>query len=165
MSEHVEQEMVLEMEQVDSSIQQLNWNQCILCQNDTQETLLCSADNPIRAKRGVGYDTLEKNIQRFQELGNLPMPLNLTLLDEGKGIADACRQHQAKWHRTCFTKFNNLQLQRTENRKIIGDEVYDQVPSKKKIKVTRHSSGAAATTNKDTCFFCGSGEYEQGKQF
>ena len=52
----------------------------------------------------------------------------------------------------CKDKYNNTKLQRVENRK--RDECETNSDSPKK-KVTRYSSGGAARTSQDTCFFCG----------
>ena len=65
----------------------------------TSEVLQC----PARLKRsnvtvGKGYSTLSSNIVRFSELHELPMPIDISCLDEGGGIEATLLKHKAKWH-------------------------------------------------------------------
>ena len=61
-----------------------NWDKCVLCQEDSREALLCPA-NSKRQDVGAGYCTLSANIIRFSELNQLPMPIDLSRLDDGNG--------------------------------------------------------------------------------
>ena len=61
-----------------------NWELCALCQKDTSEKLIC----PVKSAKKDGsssYRTLENNIQRFQELGEVPIAVPLENLDDGIG--------------------------------------------------------------------------------
>ena len=69
----------------------INWSICILCQQDTNEVL----QSPGNTKRddidnGKGYQSLGDNISSFHELGCLPMPIDISKLDEG-----LCRTKQS----------------------------------------------------------------------
>ena len=61
-----------------------NWNLCVLCQQETAEALT----SPLQSKRkdvGKGYQTLAENLIKFNELGKLPLNLQLDKIDEGQG--------------------------------------------------------------------------------
>ena len=90
-----------------------NWNRCVLCQEETPEALQC----PANSKRhdvgvGAGYSTLSANLIRFSELNQLPIPIDLSRLDEGNGIEATFMENGAKWHKCCHTKFNVTKEQR-----------------------------------------------------
>uniref|UniRef100_UPI00358ED3B7 casein kinase II subunit beta-like n=1 Tax=Myxine glutinosa TaxID=7769 RepID=UPI00358ED3B7 len=55
--------------------------------------------------------------RRFNELHELPMPLELGRLDDGNGIEATFLENNAKWHKSCHTKFNNIKLQKTSRKK------------------------------------------------
>ena len=99
-----------------------DWNKCLLCQETTSESLQCPANsNRCDVGPGQGYSTLSCYIHRFSELDELPMPIDLSRLDEGNGIEATLLEHKAKWHKSCRTKFNLTKLQRAEKRKTSGE--------------------------------------------
>ena len=126
-----------------------DWSICFLCQEATPELLQC----PAQSKRhdvalGQGYSSLAKNIRRFNELQEMPMPIDLRRLDAGSGMEANMLEHRAKWHPSCNRKFNNTKLQRAEKRhatNVAGS------PAKKKF--TRQST-QHQTASKEICFFC-----------
>lgn len=76
------------------------------------------------------------------------MPIDLRRLDEGNGIEATLLEHEAKWHKSCHTKFNITQLHRAEKRKSTEEDCESaSVPAKKYIR--RSISHAT-----DVCFFC-----------
>lgn len=90
----------------------IDWAKCILSQEKTKEALQCPR-NTLRGdvEYGSGYHTLANNTLCFKELGCLPIPLEIGKLNEGDGIAATFIKRNAKWHKTCNNKFNNLKLQ------------------------------------------------------
>ena len=93
----------------------IDWSKCFLCKEDTEDGL----QFPAQSKRsdtegGTGYKTLADNIRRFHELQCLPMPIDDDLLSEKNGLAEKLSFHNAKWHRGCYNKFNNMKLKRVE---------------------------------------------------
>ena len=77
------------------------------------------------------------------------MPLDLTLLDEGNGMEATFKEHMAKWHKSCYTKFNSTKLKRAEKKKSApGDVESNLVVPTKKIRLSR------SKVTRDTCFFC-----------
>ena len=75
----------------------VDWKKCILCQETNSEPLQCPG-NSRRSDRecGTGCNTLASNILQFSEIRNLPMPINVEKLDEGRGIAETLMQRKAK---------------------------------------------------------------------
>ena len=129
-----------------------NWKLCLLCQEETTESLVC----PVLSKHrdpGSGYTTMAANLVKFDELGKLPRTVQLQRLDEGQGVEATMVAHQAKWHKTCMLQYNNTMLRRAEKRPIASSSAFgssDDVPGKR----TR-SLSSEATTSDASCFFCG----------
>tara|TARA_B110000881_G_C18590493_1_gene527633 strand:- start:311 stop:2080 length:1770 start_codon:yes stop_codon:yes gene_type:complete len=131
----------------------IDWTKCILCQNITQEGLRCPGESR-RATDVDTYSSLAVNLQIFQELGRLPDTVNLAGLDNGSGVASTLKSNKAKWHKKCKDNYNNTKLKRAEKRNKEDEESGTACESPKK-KATRRSTGGAAKTTQDTCFFCG----------
>lgn len=91
-----------------------NWTLCQL--ENTNETLV-SPVNDKRKDRGSGYKSLADNLPKFEEVGQLPIQLPLSYLDEGRGIEETLRFHQASWHKSCFNKCSSAKLTRAQKRK------------------------------------------------
>jgi len=52
----------------------------------------------------------------------LPVQIDLSRLDEGgKGIEDTFTKNNARWHRSCYSHFNNTKVQRAEKRALNVD--------------------------------------------
>lgn len=126
---------------------QTDWNKCVLCQKITDESLQCPAEST-RHDVGAGYSTIAFNIRSFNELHELPMPLELGRLDDGNGIEATFLENNAKWHKSCRIKFNNTKLKRAEKRK--NTQGCDPDPSKKYTRQVAHHEVAAS----DICFLC-----------
>ena len=135
-----------------NSPMQNDWTSCILCQTKTSEPLQC----PGKSKRfdiGSGYSTLAKNLERFSELGSIPLQLNISRLDEGKGIEYCLRDNVASWHKSCYLKFNTTKLRRAEKKR----QTTEKTTEGSSAKFTRtHDVESSAGLS---CFFCeGEGE-------
>ena len=94
----------------------VDWTQCVLCQQDTEETLICPGFSRKQAT-GAGYKTLADSLLAFDRIVCLPKTINLSSLDEGEGIEFSFRCHNARWHDTCRLQYNKTKLQRAEKRK------------------------------------------------
>ncbi len=53
-----------------------NWKLCILCQEDTGTALQCPY--AAKGKPGIGYKTLADHLTRFNELGHMPINVDIT---------------------------------------------------------------------------------------
>ena len=71
----------------------------------TSELLQCPAES-----KPCDVVHFSANTIRFSELHELPMPIDLGCLDEGNGIEATLLEHEAKWHKSCHTKFNSVYL-------------------------------------------------------
>ena len=117
-----------------------------------EEKLLCPARST-RASYGSGYDSFASNLLAFQELGPLPLKINIHALDEGDGIPETLQSHEAVWHKSCLNKFSTLKLQRAQKRK--SEELESPSPVK-----TRASFGISGDREiiGPLCFFCNKNE-------
>ena len=91
----------------------IDWSKCALCEKGNKEKLLCPARST-RTSYGSGYDSFASNLLAFQELGPLPLKINIHALDEGDGIPEILKSHEAVWHKSCLNKFSRLKLQRAQ---------------------------------------------------
>ena len=67
---------------------------------------------------GSRYDSFASNLLAFQELGPLPLKINIHALDEGDGIPETLKSHEAVWHKSCLNNFSTLKLQRAQKREL-----------------------------------------------
>ena len=84
-----------------------NWKLCVICQEDTAESLVCSANTKC-SNIESGYKTLAVNLMQFGELGLLPVTLQLDRLDEGQGVEAALVSHKAVYHKRCMLRFSTM---------------------------------------------------------
>jgi hypothetical protein len=124
----------------------MDWNKCVLCQEDTTETLSCQADS--MRITGSGYKTLADNLLSFNQIGCLPKCIYLSRRSNGEGIQSTFQNHKAKWHDSCRLKYNKTALPRTQKRKMWTTE---ETASDSR-KYTRQS--VDAHTSAENCFFC-----------
>ena len=94
-----------------------DWNLCLLCQDDNEEQLQCPADSK-RSNIGAGYVTLSENLIKFNEIGCLPKSVNLNALDDGTGIANTLVQNHAKYHKSCYLRYNSTMLKRVQKQQL-----------------------------------------------
>ncbi|CAC5417822.1 unnamed protein product [Mytilus coruscus] len=115
----------------------IDWANCILCQEITDEKLICPFDSK-RLNVGAGYQTLAGNIKKFHELRLMPEGIYVCIekLDEGSGIAPSFIDHKACWHKSCNLKLNRTKLNRAEKR--TSHERINDIATTSKKK-TRHS--------------------------
>ena len=76
----------------------VNWDLRALCQGENKNDKLVSPVNSTGRDNRSGYKTLADNLPTFAEVGQLPIQVPLSHLDEGKGIEETLRYHQASWH-------------------------------------------------------------------
>jgi len=93
----------------------INWEICVICQNDTNERLKCPADSS-RPDRYAGYESFTNILPAFCDANLLTPGLNVEHLDEGDGILTTLITHRAKWHQSCRLHYYNTQLERAQKR-------------------------------------------------
>ena len=128
-----------------------NWKLCVICQEDTTESLVCSANTKC-SNIGSGYKTLAVNLKQFGELGLLPVTLQLDRLDEGQGIEAALVSHKAVYHKRCMLRFSTMKLQKAQKRAAGGSTSGEGnvMPDKR----TRSHIAESSTSSEQSCFFC-----------
>ena len=82
-----------------------DWEKCALCQQDSNQPLQCQAQLT-RSDIGIGtgYEALVVNLEKFIELNDLPMDINVNRLNDGSGILSTLKKNKAKWHKLCKIK-------------------------------------------------------------
>lgn len=94
-----------------------DWALCVLCQTITDEKLT----DPLKVKKQTiytcGYTTISANITEFSKLGCIPLNIDIERLNDGKGIEQTLMSNQAKWHNTCYRKFNLQKLNRIKQKR------------------------------------------------
>lgn len=135
-----------------------NWKLCALCEQDnTGEKLVCPFNNK-RKDSGSGYSSLAEILPKFEEIGELPIQVPLSSLDDGRGIEETLRSHRASWHKTCFNRCSNEKLIRAQKRK--REESSDNSDNETSIPhspvKTRASKGIPVNSGDGIrqCFFC-----------
>ena len=132
-----------------SSISKTDWNLCVVCQGSKAETLQCPVDSK-RSDVGAGYKTLAENIQQFNQLGCMPVQINLSRLDEGDGIESTFLHYRARWHKSCYLLFNSTKLNRAKKRHA---PTPDESVNSKYTRSSASSSSQVINSEK-SCFFC-----------
>ena len=139
----------------------VNWDLCALCPGENKNDKLVSPVNFTRRDSGSGYITLADNLPKFANVGQLPIQVPLSHLDEGKGIEETLRSHKASWHKSSFNKCSNAKLTSAQKRRhteVNLDSDEDTSTQSSPFK-TRHASLETAVkllTSDDIkrCFFC-----------
>ena len=125
----------------------MNWELCCLCQVQKEDRL--------QTPKNEGLASLENDLNGFRALGVVPSGLKIswTLLDEGQGIADTLKKHNAKYHKACRTYYGNTRLRRLTEREESGDHI--------SLKKLRSSSTVPSAQESPCCIIC-DGQDQQG---
>ena len=87
----------------------INWKDCVICQNITAEPLV---RNPTSGRKSIAECLIG-----FSKIGKLPVSINLKRLGYNSSNEDSLYQslvnHQAVYHKSCKSRFNNSKLQRS----------------------------------------------------
>lgn len=78
-----------------SATSKTGWNLSVVCQGSKAETLQCPVDSK-RSDVGAGYKTLAENNHQFNQLGWMPVQINLSTLNEGDGIESTFLRYKAR---------------------------------------------------------------------
>ena len=112
------------------------WEQCIVCLQMTDDVPHCPA-NSKRSDVGIGYETFAKDLKSFQELGQMPVPIDIEKLSI-EDLKELFMNHAAKWHKKCRDKFNATKLQRMK-KKLSKDVI--------RVQHHRHPITSASSVN------------------
>ena len=127
---------------------ELDWNQCIICQQSTPEPLKCPMQTPGASydKMIDVYESFLTNVKEFQDIDALPT--NIIYFKHDQSPADFAAHH-ASWHKSCYLKYNNSKLAKAKKRRASNtDDLEKQLPRKRQ---------AIEVYN---CLFCEKGQEE-----
>ena len=60
---------------------------------------------------GSGHRSLVEQLISFNELGHMPINIDIKQLDDGGGIEATLARNRAGWHKSCRLKFNQTKLE------------------------------------------------------
>ena len=110
-----------------------------------------------RKDAGIGYSSFVSNLQEFIKIDMLPVNVNIACLNEGQGIEQILKEHQASWHKTCGDLFNNTKLRRAQKRNLCKEqpERNTQVEEERgsPIRAKRTSFAASLSSANSKCIF------------
>ena len=95
----------------------IDWAKCVLCQVETKEAIRCPAKS-LLANKELEYRTLAENLLAFNQIGRMPMDINIHRLNDGQGIAETLISRSAAWHVSCFGEVNKQKVDRALKRKM-----------------------------------------------
>ena len=103
---------------------------CALYGQEKGEKLVCPFLSA-RKNYSLGYKGLADNLQQFCEIGELPIQVSFSSLDEGNGI-EVTLKSQSKRHKSCSNKYSTLKLQKAQKMKlkdssVVGSEALSPV--------------------------------------
>ena len=77
----------------------IDWSKCIFCQSKCNALL--TSPTTLKSNNKIGYISLSEDLKKFDDLKCLPMPVDLSLFDDGEGMEETFLKHKAKWHKLC----------------------------------------------------------------
>ena len=122
----------------------LNWKQCVICQEETSEPLKCPLDSFYTKDKTDAYLSFLENVEHFREINALP-----TTIYFGSDVtAFDFETNNASWHKSCHLKFNNTKLAKARKRSLPQESECVRKPSKRRA------------VNVSNCMFCDKGQEE-----
>ena len=92
---------------------ELDWNRCIICQQDTSEPLKYPMQSPGDKVVDV-YESFLSNVREFQDIS----ALSTNIFSKNDQSAADFATHHASWHKSCHLKYNNSKLAKAKKRTI-----------------------------------------------
>lgn len=86
------------IDQSSSTSKVINWELCILCQEDKQEQMQVP----------LTYTYTAQNLKQFYDNNVMPsdFQVDVAQLVEGSGIEDTLRSNKTMWHKSCRNKLS-----------------------------------------------------------
>uniref|UniRef100_A0A1Y1LTH9 Uncharacterized protein n=1 Tax=Photinus pyralis TaxID=7054 RepID=A0A1Y1LTH9_PHOPY len=88
----------------------MDWEGGALCQCVSSEKLIDPGKSKGLTPENC-YKILEEVINSFKSLGTVPVKIDISLLDEGRGLKDMLMNHNAKWHKSCRLKLTSKTME------------------------------------------------------
>ena len=91
------------------------------------EPLRCHADS-LCSYVGKCCTTFATNIENFEAMKCLPMEIDVSRLDEGKGLKETLISHRRRWHKRCYVLSNTTKVKRQQKDQSedVGDSLLDR---------------------------------------
>ena len=127
---------------------ELDWNKCIICQQDKSEPLRCPMQTPGTSyeKMTDAYESFLTNIKQFQDINALPTKLSFPCDYSAGDLAT----HNASWHKPCHLKYNNSKLAKAKKRSV-------SITSSDDLRTPQRKRQAMEV---NSCLFCEKGQEE-----
>ncbi len=127
-----------------------DWNACFICQDETDEPLICPAQKSNQVDKLSGYRSIAEQLFKFAEIDELPKNVanRLSGLDCNQ-LFEKLVAKEGKYHKKCKNRYDNFHYQRVcKKRKTAADSqaVFPPPPSTR----ARYS----AENFRPKCFFC-----------
>ena len=130
---------------------EVDWTRCFICQNEGD------GDKLVYPFKNLGYDknpenssyfSTAHNLKEFQQIGELPsVPRKqVEKYTTASELASAFVEHEAVFHKTCMTRYDQQKLQRKIKQRN-NDEGSSETPQCSRNTVS-------ANNFKEKCFFC-----------
>ena len=93
-----------------------DWDQCILCQEKTDEKVRCPISNTKKDDVERNYTDTTNLLGEFFKIRKLPQSFHSSLSDliRHSNLSDIFLQKQAKWHRSCKSKITTSKLEKCQ---------------------------------------------------
>ena len=133
------------------SCSEINWQKCVLRQDDkSNEKLQCPSSNSNKHAVETGYVNFATKLQGFYEIGYVGFgPVWTFFGRQDVPAAVVLEQNSAKWHRSCYLKYNQNELSRAQKRKTETDS-----SSASKCAKTNTRRRYAFDAKLYACYFC-----------
>ena len=93
---------------------ELDWNLCVIFQQDKPESLKCPMNDPASSGEEVDvYSSFLANLVEFRDLNALPTSIGF---GDSTSAADFVA-NRASWHKSCHLKYNHSKLIKARKRK------------------------------------------------
>ena len=79
-------------------ISDFKWDSCVLCQSKKREPIVVPGRGK-RCDKGNGYGTFARELSDAQDADSNPLNIDFKRLDDGLGIGQTLRAHEACWHK------------------------------------------------------------------
>ena len=124
----------------------MDWKFCIICQESKKEPLKCPLNAHGTGNKSKAYETILTSVSEFRELNKLPVAVVF-----GEDMdTNQLTTNQAKWHKSCYLKFNDSKLQRARKREH-NDSITEESSLPKRSRLQRQP------LDKSKCIFCEEG--------
>ena len=108
---------------------ELDWNKCIICQEEAGEPLRYPLLGPgTNGSKVEAYRLFLENVDQFKAMNSL-----LTTIFFGDNeSAENLAAHHASWHKSCHLKYDNFKLQKTKKKRESGVDRSESRASKRR---------------------------------